>query len=163
MTEYTLKELQDLRLKWLNEGLDTGVIAGAIDVARYLGQPLDIRGRGTENKRLVLDKYDLEITHYLYDRNYFMVAHPPDEPTPTLDRVSTLVVKWHGVAYCRWSTCTNPQEVQGLDWPEAVFIPGAWTQVVLDLVPQAQAKKDKESEHRHDTEIQRLRTMLLLD
>ena len=161
LTTYTLDELKAIRDGWLQEGLDSHTIENARLVAHYLGNPFIVENWSNDN--WVWRYNDLKVTLYRFTSNHFMETLDNGIKNNALNRVETVVITVGGQVYCRYKIAKDPDCIQGMDWDDAVFIPGPWIDTIEQFVGQASLAYTKQQEEHDTLAIKRLKTMLLLD
>jgi hypothetical protein len=166
LTTYTLDELKAIRDGWLQEGLDSHTIEDARLIARYLGKPFIVDHWTSNNWAWKYGSVEVALYEFVSHHYPAKLILSPVNPGVEVDGwaiVTTLVVKVDGQVHCRYKICSDPNAIQGKDWEDAVFIPGAWMDTIEQFVEPATREYAKQQEEHDTIAIKQLKTMLLLD
>ena len=158
---YTQAELEQIRKDWLQQGLDTGAISNSVLVAESLGSPFIVDNWSGEHRAWRYANVEMKL--YEYTTHHFFKLAEFGRPIDAWCNVRALVVRQDEIVVCRYKSCSDSGVPQGIEWEDAVFIPGHWTEIINRFVDQAQEVQNQRETENDDTEIIRLKSILHLD
>ena len=148
-TEYTLKELRQLKREWLLEAIDVGYIQACARIARELGTPESVPYFSTWTAYTWRHE-EVEIMHYAGATHYL-------QDLRKFNRVETTVVKVDGRQVCYFRQTDDIEEEA-----DNFFVLGEWTFKILPFDKTAKEKAALTGQELADRERKRLLDQLCI-